>query len=124
MYKEISVDNFQDRTLHKCILAGYEDKKLITHINKIDPSVYNPIANAFYDDAIDAFLKPKLQKFKLDSANSREKVSEAKAGKIVFDNCLLIYKSRELKHFAKKQVNFLRKKDNLEKIFDEKNPAF
>ncbi len=124
LYFEISTENFKDRTLQKCLLSGYADKSLIKKINNIDRSIYNPEANAFYDEEIEIYLKSKLYKFKLDSINSFGKISEGKAGIIVFDNCLQIYKSKELTQFSKKYIRTLKKKKNLVEIFNEKNPAF
>ena len=122
--KEISVQGIKDRTLQKCLLSGYGNANLAKEINKIDRSIYNPLAFALYDEQIDIYLQPKIAKMKVDSAESVTKVSEALKGKLVFNTCLNIYKSNELNLFAKKHIRTLRKNKELDSLFFMKNPTF
>ncbi|WP_288375132.1 hypothetical protein [Chryseobacterium culicis] len=122
--EELTVQNFKDRTLQKCLLKGYENKGLVNKIYDIDKTLYDPIAVALFDDKIDAFLLSKINKMKKDSMESIGKVSEAKAGKIVFGNCLYIYKSKELDKFATKHINKYKKVKDLDSLILSKNPSF
>ncbi|RQO35260.1 hypothetical protein DBR39_20095 [Chryseobacterium sp. KBW03] len=122
--EELTVQNFKDRTLQKCLLKGYENKDLVNRIYDIDKTLYDPVAIALFDDEIDAFLVSKINKMKKDSMESIGKVSEAKAGKIVFGNCLYVYKSKELDNFATKHINKYKKVKDLDSLILSKNPSF
>lgn len=122
--EELTIQNFKDRTLQKCLLKGYENKDLVNKIYDIDKTLYDPVATALFDDEIDSFLTPKINKMKKDSLESIGKVSEAKAGKIVFGNCLYVYKSKELDKFATKHINKYKKVKDLDSLILSKNPAF
>lgn len=119
--EELTVQNFKDRTFQKCLLKGYENKDLVNKIYDIDKTLYNPIAMAIFDEEINVFLITKMKK---DSLESISKVSEAKAGKIVFGNCLYIYKSKELDKFANKKINKYEKIENLDSLILSKNLSF
>jgi len=118
--EELTIQNFKDRTLQKCLLKGYENKDLVNKIYDIDKTLYDPVATALFDDEIDSFLTPKINKMK----KAIGKVSEAKAGKIVFGNCLYIYKSKELDKVATKHINKYKKVKDLDSLILSKNPSF
>ncbi|PWN60963.1 hypothetical protein [Chryseobacterium viscerum] len=122
--EELTVQNYKDRTFQKCLLKGYENKELVNKIYSIDKTLYNPIAIALFDDGIDVFLTFKISKMKKDSLGSIGKISEAKAGKSVFGNCLYVYKSKELDKFATKQINKYKKVKDLDSLILSKNPSF
>lgn len=124
IYNEISVQSFKDRTLEKCLQLGYEDKNLINKINNIDRSIYNPIATALYDEKIYSILTPVIKKMKIDSTNSMQKVSEAKAGKNVFSSCIKYYNSKELNNIARKEYKKIMTIKNIDSIINEHNPSF
>ncbi|UKB77933.1 hypothetical protein [Chryseobacterium sp. MEBOG07] len=122
--EELTVQHFKDRTLQKCLLKGYENKDLVNRIYDIDKTLYDPVAIALFDDEIDAVLASKINKMKKDSLESIGKISEAKAGKIVFGNCLSFYKSKELDRFATKQINKYIKVKDVDSLILSKNPSF
>ncbi|MCU7614376.1 hypothetical protein N0B16_07990 [Chryseobacterium sp. GMJ5] len=116
--------DFKDRTLYKCLIAGYNDKNITKGIFKIDKSLYNPIATTIFDEKIDSILLPINQKMRNDSLNSLNKISEAKAGKQVFNTCLKLYKSSALDREVEIESNKWKKIKNIDSLLEAKNPAF
>lgn len=91
---------FKDKVLCNCVLKGVGDKSVTDRFHKVDKSFYNEVAFILNDD-IEEILNPIIKKMKKDSLESLTTVSEAAAGKNVFDNCLKFYRSEQLDSIAK-----------------------
>src|SRR5688572_15902353 len=61
---------FKDRTLCLCILQGLNNKNIQDSITMYDKSIYNPLAIAVFDSAINALLVSEIKQIQIDSANS------------------------------------------------------
>ncbi len=91
---------FKDKVLCNCILKGVGDQSVTDRFHKVDKSFYNEVAFILNDD-IEEILNPIIKKMKKDSIESLTTVSEAGAGKNVFDDCLKFYRSKQLDSITK-----------------------
>lgn len=115
--------NFKDRAFCKCIVSGF-DSNIKEKIIYEDKSFYNAIAITFFDSIIDINIKNEILKMKSDSINSLTKVSEAGAGKMVFNHCLKYYKSAKLDSIVKFESKKWKKIKQIDSLVFIKVPSY
>jgi hypothetical protein len=116
--------NFKDQVLCDCILAGSGDKKFESQIKLTDKSFSSPINFILFDSLSKVTIQPVIFKMKADSIASVKTVSEAMAGKKIFNTCLQFYKSRKLDSIARAASIKWSQISNIDSLVMRKIPSY
>lgn len=115
---------FKDRALCLCLLEGYQDSSLKQRILSIDRSLYDPIGYVIFDSVLIPFIQKEADIININAKKSYGRISEAKAGKLVFNHCLGLYKSKSLNELLRKtSIDWYKIKD-IDDIISKNMPAF
>ena len=117
-------DDFKDRAFCLCLLEGYENKDIKEFILKNDKSYFSGIAPPIFDPVLNPIIQREIEEMKKDSLESIEKVSEGKAGKMIFNHCLEFYKSQRLDSLTKRQIPKWRRIENISEQVSKYNPTY
>lgn len=122
-YKHWGQD-FKNKVLCDCILAGLNDKAISNEILLKDRSFSSPINYILFDSLSREVIKPIVLQMKKDSLASTSTVSEAAAGKKIFKSCLDFYNSKKLDSITKAQESLWSKINNIDSLISKKVPAY
>ena len=115
---------FKDRALCLCVLEGYQDSAIKRRILSLDKSYYNPVGYAIFDSILIPFIQNEVESLNRKAKISYGRVSEAKAGKIIFTHCLMLYKSQRLTQLVNKTSPGWYKIQDIDEVINRKVPTF
>lgn len=115
---------FKDRALCLCLLEGYQDTTLKRSILNIDKSLYDPISYTIFDPVLIPFIQKEVDTININAQKTYGRVSEGKAGKLVFNHCINLYKSKKLEQLLQKASVAWYKINSIDEVIRKGMPAF